>query len=348
MFGRLGMYSQFIDLAEDDREALAAAVRRLECPSIAGRLAALAGKPIGVVQRALPTAASAAVAKAAKHALERALQVALFSLGSGRLVGGRKLHSSLACASGAIGGAFGVAAVAVELPVSTTIMLRAIAAIAREEGEDLSDPRTGLACLEVFALGAPSRDEAGAEADYFAIRATLARGLVDIADVVMNKGALREGPSLLVRFMPQVASRFGVVVSQKIAAQAIAVVGAVGGAAVNFAFVEHFQELARGHFTVRRLERAYGADVVRAEYERLRSVFATATDQTLAPVEGRPIPAGRRPPPAQRGRAPGESRARRADAGRSWRTRSTPGSAAKGVWSALQSVRQGSPPGRSR
>ena len=48
------------------------------------------------------------------------------------------------------------------------------------------------------------------------------------------------------------------------------VVGAVGGAAVNAAFAHHFQTMARGHFTVRRLEREHGAEAVRFEYERLR------------------------------------------------------------------------------
>jgi hypothetical protein len=256
-----------------DQEALAAAVRRLESPSLAGRLAALAGKPVALVHRALPAAASTAVAKATKHALERALDVALFSLRNPRLTGGRKLHSGLACTSGAIGGAFGIVALAVELPVSTAIMLRAIAAIAREEGEDLADPRTGLACLEVFALGGPPTDETVVEADYFAVRAMLARGLVEVADFALDKGAIREGAPFLVRFLTQIASRFGVVVSQKIAAQTIAVAGAVGGAAVNLAFIEHFQDVARGHFTVRRLERVHGAEIVRAEYDRLKMDF---------------------------------------------------------------------------
>jgi hypothetical protein len=74
--------------------------------------------------------------------------------------------------------------------------------------------------------------------------------------------------------MTQIASRFGIVVSQKIAAQTVTVVGAVGGAAVNLAFIEHFQDVARGHFTVRRLERVYGAEIVRAEYDRLKMAFA--------------------------------------------------------------------------
>ena len=263
-----------MNLSSADGEALAAAIRRLENPSLAGRLAAVAGKPVALVQRALPATASAAVARLAKQALERALEVALFSLRNRSLSGGRILHSGLACTSGAIGGAFGLATLAVELPVSTTIMLRAIAAIAQQEGEDLADPRTGLACLEVFALGGPTADETGAETDYFAVRAMLARGLVEIADFAIDKGAIGESAPFLVRFVTQIAARFGVVVSEKVAAQAVAVLGAVGGAAVNLAFIEHFQDVASGHFTVRRLERVYGAEVVRGEYDQLKSGFA--------------------------------------------------------------------------
>ena len=46
-------------------------------------------------------------------------------------------------------------------------------------------------------------------------------------------------------------------------------VGAISGALVNLAFTEHFQTLARGHFTVRRLERVYGTYEVRSEYARI-------------------------------------------------------------------------------
>src|SRR6266446_2745486 len=209
-------------LSAVDQEALAAAVRRLERPSFAGRLAALAGRPVGLIQRALPAAASTVVATVAKHALERALDVALFSLKNRRLTGGRKLHSR-------------------------------------------------LACLEVLALGASTPNREMPESDYFAVRAQLAQGVVEVADFALDKGVVREGAPAVVRFVAQIASRFGIVVSQKLTAQAVAVVGAVCGAALNLAFVEHFQDLARGHFTVRRLERVYGADAVRAEYDRIKS-----------------------------------------------------------------------------
>jgi hypothetical protein len=261
--------------SELDRAALAAAVSRLEGLSFAGRVVALAGKPVGLVWQALPPSTAERIAKVTRRALESALDVALSSLRNGRLARGRlaqgrALHAALACASGAIGGAFGTAALMIELPLSTTIMLRAIGAIARQEGEDLADPETGLACLEVFALGA-STPHGGPESEYFALRAALAREAFEVADFALDKGVVRESAPVVVGFLARIASRFGVVVSQKLMAQAVAIVGAFGGAAVNLAFIEHFQQLARGHFTVRRLERIYGADAVRAEYERIKS-----------------------------------------------------------------------------
>jgi len=256
-------------LTETDRVALAAAVRRLERPGLAGRLALLAGRPVEQIAQRLPAGASTRIARAAALALDKALHVALYSQRDRRLAGGRAAHSALASASGAVGGAFGLAALAFELPVSTTIMLRAIAAIARDEGEDLADPLTGLACLEVFALGGPA-DRGEAETGYFAVRGLLAEALVG-AGHLLGGGAIQHGPPFLARFMATIAARFGIVVSQKIAAQAVAVIGAFGGAAVNLAFIEHFQDVARGHFTVRRLERAYGAAPVRAEYERVKA-----------------------------------------------------------------------------
>jgi hypothetical protein len=96
----------------------------------------------------------------------------------------------------------------------------------------------------------------------------LAKSVSQAARFVLERGAMEEGAPLLVRFIAQVASRFGLVVTQKVAAQAIPLLGGLGGAAVNYAFIEHFQEIARAHFTVRRLEHVYGTEIVRKEYER--------------------------------------------------------------------------------
>jgi hypothetical protein len=93
--------------------------------------------------------------------------------------------------------------------------------------------------------------------------------LIKAARFIAERGGVPEGAPVLVRLIAQIASRFGVVVTQKLAAQAVPFIGALGGAAVNYAFIDHFQEVARAHFVVRRLERRYGKDAVRAVYARL-------------------------------------------------------------------------------
>ena len=257
------------ELTPEDLAALQRAVQLLEHPGLAARLTNMVGKPIELIGAALPAAASKAISAATSKGLDLALKVALRTMQRTPLAGSQLLHKALAAASGAAGGAFGLATLPVELPVSTIIMLRSIADIARSEGEDLSDPEAALSCIQVFALGGRSGSDDASESGYFAVRAMLAKTVTEAARYIAERGVVEEGAPILVRFLTQVASRFGVVVTQKAAAQTLPVLGALGGAAVNYAFIEHFQDVARGHFTVRRLERSYGKDRIRAEYERL-------------------------------------------------------------------------------
>jgi EcsC protein family len=256
-------------MTRDDLAALRGAVQSLEHPGLAARLTNMVGKPIELIGYALPTAASQAITTATSKALEMALQVALRTMQHTPGAGSQFFHKVLATASGAAGGAFGLATLPIELPVSTVIMLRSIAEIARSEGEDLSDPEAALSCVQVFALGGRPDSDDASESGYFAVRGVLAKSVTQAARYIVERGVIEEGAPILVRFITQVASRFGLVVTQKLAAQAIPLFGALGGAAVNYAFIEHFQDVARGHFIVRRLERTYGKEVVRREYERL-------------------------------------------------------------------------------
>src|SRR5205823_10735729 len=253
-----------LGMSQADLAELRSAVEALERPSLAARLANMAGKPIELIEHALPATASQAITGAVSKALEVALQVALRTMQRRALPGSQRFHKALATASGAVGGAFGLATLPLELPVSTIIILRSIAEIARSEGEDLSDPEAALSCVQVFALG--GRTGSGDfEGGYFAVRGMLAKSVTEAARYIAQRGILEEGAPVLVRFLSQVASRFGIVVTQKLGAQAIPVIGALGGAAVNYAFIEHFQEVARGHFLIRRLERRHGQGLVRAE-----------------------------------------------------------------------------------
>lgn len=291
-------------MRDDDRAALRRAVMALERPGLAARLTAAAGAPIEFLGRSLPAPVMDAVAKSTEIALRGAIKVALATLPksepaeAGRtpvvaqpkqdgrfnwLFGSTDAkHRVLAAVSGAVGGAFGLATLAVELPLSTTLMLRSIAEIAREEGEDVTTPEGALSCIQVFALGGgklATTGESGAaltESGYFAVRAALAKTMTEATRYAGSMALLDHSSSALVRFAGQVAARFGIVVSEKVAAQAVPILGAVGGAAVNTAFMNHFQSTARAHFIIRRLERTYGAPAVRAAYEIEKAALVPA------------------------------------------------------------------------
>jgi hypothetical protein len=263
-----------VPMSAEDEAALREAVAALERTSFAGRLTQMVGRQIDFAGKLVPQPISGAVGKAVTLALKAAMRVALTGLSKGPAAGllvkdRRNLHRALVAASGAVGGAFGLITLPVELPVSTTLILRSVAEIARAEGEDLSDPEAALACLEVFALGGQHGASDLVEGGYFALRGFLAKSVSEAARHIAVRGVGGETAPILLRLMSQIAARFGLVVSQKIAAQAIPVLGALGGAAVNLAFAEHFQSLARGHFIVRRLERTYGHAPIRAAYERI-------------------------------------------------------------------------------
>lgn len=241
----------------------------LENPGIAARLSAAVGSPVEKGVQMLPQSWQAAIHKATETALRAALDLAVRSLGTYRPVAPRnRLHRVAAAVSGAAGGAFGFPGLAIELPVSTTLMLRSIADIAAAEGEDPRELDTRLACLTVFALGSPTdkRDDA-AESGYFAARLALETAVAEATKHIAQKGLAKSGAPAIVRLVNLIASRFGIVVSEKAAAQALPILGAAGGALINTVFIGHYQEMARGHFIVRRLERAHGPDEVRRAYE---------------------------------------------------------------------------------
>jgi len=261
-----------------DMDALRKARDLLEHPGLAARISDLVGSPIERGFELLPDSWNRVVSDATRRAVETSLEVALGSMAAGRIQpASNRMHMAAATLSGAAGGAFGLAALAVELPVSTTIMLRSIADIARAEGEDLSLPDARLQCLQVLALGGRARHDDAADTGYFAARAALARAVSEAASHIARKGLAEKSAPAIVRLVSQVAARFSVVVSDKAAAQAVPLVGAFGGAAINAVFIDHFQDMASGHFTVRRLERVHGPASVRRAYAGLEDATPTPT-----------------------------------------------------------------------
>ena len=206
------------------------------------------------------------------------MDLAIGTLGSGEVETPSNLkHQALVGASGAIGGFFGMTALGVELPVTTTLMLRSIADIAKSQGHNLDEVETKLACLEVFSLGSPTNTEDDAsESAYFASRGALAYEMRLALDSVANmsnkaiqESLARGNMPMLIKFINTIASRFGITVSEKLVAQAVPVLGAAGGATLNLMFMNHYQDMARGHFIVKRLEKRYGSDTIRQLYATL-------------------------------------------------------------------------------
>lgn len=259
-------------------EELRQARERLENPGLAAQLANFVGAPLEhVMSRRLPASATRLVNSLVRKALEQALRAAVATLGKDAAPPARtRTHAVAAAASGAAGGAFGFVGLAVELPLTTTLILRSIAEIARAEGEPLDDPATTLACFEVLTMGGRATNDDGAESGYFAARAVLAHQVAAAAEYVAVHGLVGKGGPLIVQLLSAVASRFSVNVSQKLALQAVPIVGAATGAALNTLFMRHFQEMARGHFTVRRLERIHGAAEVRRAWDAIRAPDADA------------------------------------------------------------------------
>ena len=254
------------DLSHADRADLRRAKRLLENPGLAARIANTLGTPIEKLFAALPAGASQAIQTATTKSLNAAVRAAVTGMDDTPKTPVDWKHTAAVATTGAVGGAFGFAALAIELPLSTVIMLRSIADIARSEGHSVKTIDVQLSCVEVFALGGPSRKDDAVESAYFAARMAMAKAVTEAAQHIAQRGLAAEAAPPLVRFITKLGTRFGIPVTEKVMAQSVPILGAAGGALINVVFIDHFQDLARGHFIVRRLEAKYGQDAVRAAY----------------------------------------------------------------------------------
>lgn len=247
----------------------------LEHRGMADRLTELVGTPITASLKLLPDGAERVVYSAVDKALEKALDVAVSSLGKnqGQASSPTLLsHKMLAGLAGAAGGALGGLTIAAELPVSTILILRSVADIAQSQGEDLKNIESRLACLSVFALDPGKKEEIkdDTEIGYLAVRIAMNSQIKNASEYVAKHGLANRAAPPLVQLLSTISKRFGVVVSEKLAAQAIPVIGAVGGALINTYFIDHYQDIARAHFTIRRLEREYGSTLVKQAYQGIQ------------------------------------------------------------------------------
>jgi hypothetical protein len=252
------------------------------------------GKPAEAIIKALPAWASSRIERALQRALldavgwaAKTLDVSIHpdeknvSMLSNVVVKSRgAMHVTAAAILGGFGGAFGIAALPLELPVTTLVILRSIAAIARDFDADLDDPMTRLECVSVLSLGGPSLSDDTMESAYLTSRLGLALLLRDAGRFIAGKSTLQLAEALargaapeVTRLIAAIAGRFGYMVLDLAYAEMVPIAGAVGGAALNGYFARFFNQVAYYHFGLRRLERIYGEVAVQDLYrEELRGL----------------------------------------------------------------------------
>jgi hypothetical protein len=154
---------------------------------------------------------------------------------------GNWLTRAVTMGTGAAGGFGGLPSAMAELPVTTTILLRAIQGIAAEYGFDTTQKDTKVDCLQVFASAGPMAEDDGTDMSFLTLR-------LSVTGVSMQK------------LIATVSPKLAVVMGQKLATQTVPVLGAVAGAATNYVFTSYYQDMAHVQFGLRKLAEDTGED----------------------------------------------------------------------------------------
>ncbi len=170
-------------------------------------------------------------------ATEAALWLAVRNLSHSRRVlpsPSPRVARLIGAALGAAGGATGLPGTLAELPVTTAFLLRTIQDEAARQGFDVNSESVLFDTIQVFGAGGPFADDDGSDTGFLAARLSLTSGGMQ-------------------KLVAQVAPKLGVVLGQKLAAQAVPVLGGAAGASANYIFAGYYQNVARVHFGLRRL-----------------------------------------------------------------------------------------------
>lgn len=276
------------EFTEAEKAFLIEAAQFFENPGLFAKSLNWVGIPIEYAQRKLPDRVRITVAKASKVAIEKALIASIktvpkyfdiqsFADATSTSKRTGIIHTTAASVVGGVGGFFGLAALPVELPLATVIVLRSIAEIAQNYGNDLSTNEVRLECLYVFSLGSKSDKDDAMDSAYYGSRIAFAELLKRASAYLGGVTAAQlmsaiEGKStpVLVRLISEVAAQFEIRVTNKILVQSTPVLGALGGVGINMMFTNFFHTCAKYHFGMKRLEEDRGFEVVRLAFEDAR------------------------------------------------------------------------------
>lgn len=190
----------------------------------------------------LPGGVRERLEKTTVSALEYSFDAAKKSRGGAIPDGSDWLTRAVTLGTGAAGGFGGLGTALAELPVTTTVILRAIQSIADEHGFDPELPEVRLACIRVFAAAGPLDDDDSQDLSFLTMRLTVT-------------GSTLHG------LIAKVAPRLAIPLGQKVAAQTVPVIGAAAGAAINYVFTAYYQDMAKVQFGIMRLSEQTGESV---------------------------------------------------------------------------------------
>lgn len=288
------MNLQTSTLDANDIAFIREAAHGLEHPGRIADLLNTVGRPTDAILKRLPGWMTRRIELAIQRALMNSMEWAVRTLDSAvtvqesdasalsKIVVNTRgpMHVAAASILGGISGAFGIVALPIELPVTTLVILRSIASIARDRGADLDDPATRLECVSVLGLGGPVVGDEVMESSYLTSRVGLALLIRDASGFIAGRTAIDVTEAMtrgvapeMFRLISAIANRFGYAAMDLAYAQVLPIAGAVGGAALNGYFASYFNRMARYHFGLRRLERIYGEAAVQNAYrDELRRV----------------------------------------------------------------------------
>ncbi|WP_176736304.1 EcsC family protein [Oligoflexus tunisiensis] len=279
-------------LNQDEISFIHEAAQFLDNPGFAIHAMNLLGQPLDALQKQLPEPLREKISELVNKTLQTALMAAIQTVNPGNklhpswnegLEGTRKsgrLHTATVAVTGAMGGLFGLLALPFELPISTTMMLRGISDVAAQWGMDLEDPEVQLQCLYVFTLGSlETVEDDDVDSKYLSSRLAFDQ-MIRAASTYVAKQSAKEilrafdtgaAPALM-RLVARIARSFELALTEKLVAESIPLVGAIGGATINALFCDYFVEAARYHFGLLYLEKIHGWDAIQTEYEMKEAV----------------------------------------------------------------------------
>ena len=271
-------------LSQDEIQFIIDAKKFLEDESLLIKMMNVTGKPVDYIQKKLPEKVGNSIDKIVKKSLGKALEIAIkttngkssgdFVVDLKKTKKSKRLHNALTGASGAIGGTFGIMGAMLELPITTSLIMRNIVSIGNQFGFESSDPQFPFQCLSVFTLGSQRiSDDDQLDSAYYSIRisleVTIKKGseflAANSARVVLDNVNKGTAPEIL-KFIAKVMEHFGVTVTKKLLAKFLPIIGAVSGSTINMAFTNYFGNAARYHFGLLSLEKKYGKEAVKKIY----------------------------------------------------------------------------------